>query len=304
MMKENEQKDDKRRAWVFLLVFFLLGVACIVFGVLCLSLWQNAWVNRHWVLLAVLFSVLVCALCGTASWLCLTGKEAWMKTLLSLLVLLLFTLVVLYLLQKTGFFRVVNSTENLQAYLQKAGAWMPILYVLLQYLQVVLLPIPSVVSTVAGVALFGAFWTTIYSLVGILLGSWTAFFIGRKLGSRAVTWMIGEETLDKWQKKLKKKDNVVLTLAFLLPFFPDDVLCFLAGLSSMSTRYFLTVIFIARVLGITGTCYSIDFIPFTTWWGIAIWVCFFLIIVLAFVIAYKKMDVIQKWLKRITKKDK
>ena len=106
------------------------------------------------------------------------------------------------------------------------------------------------------------------------------------------------------QKKLKKKDNVVLTLAFLLPFFPDDVLCFLAGLSSMSTRYFLTVIFIARVLGITGTCYSIDFIPFTTWWGIAIWACFFLIIVLAFVIAYKKMDVIQKWLKRITKKDK
>lgn len=181
---------------------------------------------------------------------------------------------------------------------------MPILYVVLQYLQVVLLPIPSVVSTVAGVALFGAFWTTIYSLIGILLGSLTAFFIGRKLGNRAVTWMIGEETLTKWQKKLKKKDNVVLTLAFLLPFFPDDVLCFLAGLSSMTTRYFLIVISIARVLGIAGTCYSIDFIPFTTWWGIAIWAGFLLIIIALFIIAYKKMDTIHKWLKKVTKKGK
>ena len=104
-------------------------------------------------------------------------------------------------LQKTGFFDLVQSSEGLQQYLEKAGIWMPILYIALQFLQVIILPIPGIVSTMAGVTLFGPFKTLIYSLIGILLGSLTAFFIGRKLGNKAVEWIVGKETLKKWQKK-------------------------------------------------------------------------------------------------------
>lgn len=181
---------------------------------------------------------------------------------------------------------------------------MPIIYTLLQFLQVVLLPIPSVVSTLVGVALFGAFWATVYSLIGILLGSITAFFIGRKFGYKAVAWMVGEETLNKWQKKLKGKDNLFLTAAFVLPLFPDDILCFIAGLSTMTTRYFLIVIFLARAIGITATCYSIDFIPLNTWWGITLWGIFFAAVVVGFIFIYKNMDKIQAKLKQIRRKKK
>ena len=175
---------------------------------------------------------------------------------------------------------------------------MPILYIVLQYLQVILLPIPTVVSTVAGLALFGPFKTIIFSLIGIILGSITAFFIGRKLGYKAVAWIVGKETLDKWQKKLKGKDNLILTIMFMLPLFPDDVLCFIAGLSSMSNRYFVIMIILARAVGITGTCYSFDFIPFNTWWGLLIWGVFLSAIVIAFILVYRNMDKIQKFLKR------
>ena len=304
MERDSQQKDGKRRTWLFLGVFFLLSVGCVVFGVLCLSLWQNAFVHRFFTLLSALYTTLVLGLYALAWYLCLRGKETLVKTLFSGLVLLLFALIVCYLLQKTGFFTVVNSSENLQAYLQKAGVWMPIFYVLLQYLQVVLLPIPSLISTVAGVAVFGALLASIYSIIGILLGSLTAFFIGRKLGNRAVGWMIGEEALQKWQKKFKRKDNVVLTLAFILPFFPDDVLCFLAGLSSMTIGYFLSVVFLARIIGFVCTCYSVNFSPFTTWWGLLIWGVLLAGVVLLFILAYKKMDTIQKWIKNITKKSK
>ncbi len=304
MERDSQKKDDKRRTWLFLVVFFLLSAGCVVFGVLCLSLWQNAFVRRSFMLLSALYTTLVLVLYALAWYFCLRNRETLVKTLFSGLVLLLFALIVCYLLQKTGFFAVVNSSENLQAYLQKAGVWMPIFYVLLQYLQVVLLPIPSLVSTVAGVALFGAFWASVYSVLGILLGSLTAFFIGRKLGNRAVGWMIGEDALHKWQRKFKKKDNVVLTLAFILPFFPDDVLCFFAGLSSMTITYFLTVVFSARIIGIVFTCYSVNFIPFTTWWGLLIWGVLLAIVVALFILAYKKMEIIQKWIKNITKKSK
>ena len=182
---------------------------------------------------------------------------------------------------------------------------MPVVYTVLQFLQVVVLPIPSVVSTLAGVALFGAFQTMVYSLIGVLLGSFTAFFVGRKLGNTAVSWMIGEETMNKWQNKIKGKDYLLLTLMFILPVFPDDVVCSVAGLSTMTLRYFAFMIIFSRFLQISLTCYSIDLIPFTTWWGLSIWIAFFSALLAVFLIVYKNIDKIQGWItKRFRKKGK
>ena len=182
---------------------------------------------------------------------------------------------------------------------------MPIAYIILQFLQVIILPIPGILSTAVGVALFGAFYTTVYSFIGIVLGSILAFYIGRKFGLKAVSWMVGEETLNKWQKKLKGKDNFILTLAFLLPLFPDDILCFLAGLSSMTNKYFLTMICISRLLAIAATCYSFNFIPFNTWWGLLIWGIIVAVIIVAFCLIYKNLHSIHQWAtKRVFKKKK
>ena len=115
--------------------------------------------------------------------------------------------------------------------------------------------------------------------------------------------MVGEDTLHKWQEKLKGKDNLLLTVMFLLPMFPDDVLCFIAGLSSMSGKYFCIMIFISRLLTIAGTCYSFEYIPLNTWWGLLIWGIFLAIIAVAFVFVYKNTDKIQAWIeKKKTKK--
>ena len=133
-------------------------------------------------------------------------------------------------------------------------------------------------------------------LLGIVLGSLTAFFIGRCVGHRAVAWMIGKDTLDKWLEKIKGKDKLLLSAMFLLPVFPDDILCFVAGLSSMSFVFFLVVILISRVIAIFTTCYSVTLIPFDTWWGITLWVVLFLAVCVLFFVLYKKADAIQAWL--------
>ncbi len=294
----DKRKDGRKSELFFLLVFFLFSILSAALAVLCLSGVKNTRIQSNFLLFAAVAGLLIGICCVASVWFVLSGKKAWEKGALSFYVLLIVFLGIWLLLQKTGFFEVVKTPEKLQGYLERAGVWMPLSYILLQFLQVVILPIPSVVSTVAGVALFGAYWTMIYSLAGILAGSILAFFIGRKLGNRAVSWMVGEETLKKWQKKLKGKDNLFLSLMFVLPLFPDDILCFLAGLSSMSTKYFLIVILASRILAISATCYSIDFIPFNTWWGIALWCLFLMGIVLAFILIYKNMDKIQSALKR------
>ncbi len=293
---EEQQTDKKIIGNVF--IFLGLTAACIVFAVLCLYNTGNLFVQENALWLSIVASLLLAALCGVAVWFIIKRKEMLSKTLISVYVFILFCLVLIFIFQKTGFFEIVKSEESLQKYLEKSGAWMPLLYIALQFLQVVILPIPSVVSTAAGVALFGPFPTTVYSLIGILTGSVTAFFIGRKLGYKAVAWMIGEETLEKWQKKLKGKDNLILTLMFLLPVFPDDVLCFIAGLSSMSNRYFIIMIMISRILSVTMTCYSLEFIPFNTWWGLLIWAIFLAIVVVVFILVYKNLDKIQEKLSK------
>ena len=300
--KQLKIKQNKEEKWLILTAFFSLTMVGIAFSVLCLGNSYSPFIQGNYTLWVFISVALFCVLCGAGVFVTLYHKEAAVKMLFSVYFFTLFCLALIFIFQKTGFFDLVKSSEGLQQYLEKTGVWMPILYMLLQYLQVIILPIPGIVSTMAGVTLFGPFKTLIYSLIGILLGSITAFFIGRKLGNKAVEWIVGVETLKKWQKKLKGKDNLALTLMFLFPLFPDDILCFLAGLSSMSSRYFITMVTLTRSIGIAGTCYSFNFIPWNRWWGLAIWAVLLMGIILTFIFAYKNMDKVQGFLRKFQKK--
>jgi len=302
-MEENNQEKHKKNIPIFFLVYILLTATCIVFSILTIHQSRVPFLQKNKTLFCVIASLLFVALCSFSVWFILSHKETLAKTAVSTFVFLLFCLVLIYVLQITGFFEIVKDEAAFQSYLEKSGGWMPIVYIVFQYLQVVLLPIPSVVSTLAGVALFGPLWTLLYSFIGIWLGSVTAFWVGRRLGYKAVAWMVGEDSLQKWQKKLKGKDNFILTLMFLLPLFPDDILCFISGLSSMSFLYFIIMVFLCRVLAIATTCYSINFIPFDTWWGLCIWGALFIAVITAFILIYKNLDKIQAaFAKRFKKK--
>ena len=85
---------------------------------------------------------------------------------------------------------------------------------------------------------------------------------------------------------------------FLLPMFPDDVLCFVAGLSSMSFLFFFVVILISRVIAVFATSYSVSLIPFNTWWGITLWALFFVGVIILFFFLYKKSDAIEAWVQK------
>lgn len=289
-----ERKNKPRNCTHSIVYSLLLCFGCLFFGVFCVYATNLSWIrgNALWICLAI--TLIVVLLFSVALYALFYQKETVYKVTTTLLIGAFFCLILLYILLKTGFFNLIKDKESLAEYLQKYGVWMPIVYVVLQFLQVVILPIPSVLSTAVGVVLFGVNKTILYSVLGIVLGSFTAFWIGRRFGSRAVEWLIGKESLKKWQTKLKGKDNFVLSIMFLLPMFPDDVLCFVAGLSSMSIRYFSVLIILSRVFAVSCTCYSIRLIPFNTWWGICVWGILFIAIILIFFFVYKYMDVLQQ----------
>lgn len=283
---------------IHILSILLAGAITQVFFLLSVKFFYGDWTELLYMTVLIGGTVLNVALAAVDIVFYLLRKEVVYKFCILTYILLVFAAIVFYVLLKTGFMEIIRSEESLEDYLERTGGWMSVLFVVLQFLQVVILPIPSTVTVIAGSALFGPFRGSILSLLGIVLGSLTAFVVGRYAGYRVVAWLVGRDTLDKWLKKVKGKDKLLLSAMFLLPVFPDDILCFVAGLSSMSLWLFLGVIVVSRVLSIFTTSYSITLIPFNTWWGILIWGILLLGVIVLFVVLYKKSEEILGWFEK------
>ena len=266
-----------------------------VFFLLCIRHFYGKWSSAIYLLVLIAGSILNVGILVTDIVCLFLGKSVVTRMCITAYILIDFLAVFLYILVRTGFFDIIRDEEQFEAFLERSGKWMAVLFVLLQFLQVVILPIPSTVTVVAGAALFGPLIGSLLSLLGIVIGSLVAFLIGRYAGYRVVAWLVGKETLDKWLKKIKGKDKLLLSAMFILPVFPDDVLCFVAGISSMSLPLFLVVILVSRVAAIFMTSYSITLIPFNTWWGLLTWAILIALVIVLFVFLYKKSDQILDW---------
>ena len=225
------------------------------------------------------------------------NKQAIYRLITCALIFFAFCGAVFYTVCATGIITKINSIEALRDYIDSFGNLAVYLFILFCFLQVIVLPVPGSAAVAAGVALFGPVRCIIYSFIGIVTGSIVAFAIGRWVGYKAVKWIVGKETLDKWLEKLKGKDYLILSLMFLLPMFPDDVLCFVAGLSSMTWGYFIIMIIVTRIIAVVSTAYSVGFIPFNTWWGILIWLALLALVILAFWLVCKYSDKIDGFIK-------
>lgn len=278
----------------------------IVFTVLCMKNFKTGFVFEHATVITSL-AVSIEAICVVVAAVCLFKRfETVFKLLLTAFVIAAVILLALYILQITGVWDKIESIETLRKMIDSTGIWAPLVFILLQALQVFLLPLPGVLTVGVGVALFGELETCLYSYIGILAGSFIAFWIGRVVGYKAAAWLVGKDSLDKWLDKVKGKDRMILTVMFLLPLFPDDILCFVTGLSTMSWRYFIIMQLIARAISVVTTSYSLggNIIPYTTWWGILIWMLIGIAIIVLFVFLYKRGDKIEKWFFNLFKKKK
>ena len=192
-------------------------------------------------------------------------------------ILFVFTLIILvlgigfFILKWTGTWEKLNSVDKLQMIILELGFWGRFIFVFLQFLQVTFIPLPSPVLIIAGSLIYGPFQAGLLSLSGILLGSAFAFFLGRIFGRKLVVFMVGEEAEQKW-KKFLSGCKYTFVLMMLLPLFPDDILCMVAGVTNMSWRFFMITQLITRPIGIFLVSYfsSGQIIPYHGW-GIIVW---------------------------------
>lgn len=280
-------------------VIVILGAAAIVFGLLYMNLTNISFLERHKRLVETLFIIII-GLVTIISVVCqLSDKKFVYRLTFLTLILMTAALAVLYVMQITGLWDKIDSVEDLRNYVSGFGGYAVFIFIAIQFLQVVVLPIPGFITVSVGVLLFGAFRGSVYSVIGIVSASIVAFFIGRVFGYKVAGWLVGKENLDKGLELVKGKDKVILTFMFLFPFFPDDVLCFVAGLSSMSVPYYIVMITITRIINIVVSAYSVNgsIIPYNTWWGILLWIAVFILVAALCYVIYKHGDKIENFFK-------
>ena len=125
------------------------------------------------------------------------------------------------------------TADALGTFLDGAGIWAPMVYILL-YTVGVCLFLPGTLLTGLGAAIFGPYWGFVYVWIAAMLGSSAAFFIGRTLGRDFAANLIGD--------KLKKYDDAIerngfATVLYLrLVYFPFTPMNFGMGLTKVRFR--------------------------------------------------------------------
>lgn len=215
------------------------------------------------------------------------------------LFIMLFILSVYFVLNFCGLWEKLNSVSKFKSLILSLGFYGRSAFVLFQFLQVTFIPIPSPILIIAGSIIYGPFQAGLLSLAGILLGSAFAFFLGKIFGQKIVRFMVGKEAQKKWTKFLNNcKFSFVLMM--LLPCFPDDILCLVAGLTDMSWTFFMVTQFITRPIGIFSVSIfsSGNLIPYHGW-GLIVWAVIFILAFLLIYLSNKYSQNIESFLKRI-----
>ncbi len=205
---------------------------------------------------------------------------------ISVLVLVMAILVTIYYIGKSyGWFAVFESKENIQDYVSSFGPLAPLIFFVLQFIQVIISPIPGNVTTIAGGLMFGFTYGFLISFAAVFLGSICAFLLGKKFGRPLVEKLVGKNKVDKYMVTVSSRQKIVLFLMFLFPFFPDDILCLVAGLSAMRVPYFAVLVLVSRPFGLLFSALIGAGIISLPIWGWAI-IIVIVIILFAFSIKY------------------
>lgn len=211
--------------------------------------------------------------------------EAVFKFLFVLLISASLVLAGYIISDKTDLFDKLKDTEAIIAFIRGTRHWGILVFILFVIFQVIFLPLPTAVTAFIGSKLYGPLWAFIYITIGTILGSILAFMLGRIFGKKLVVWMIGKEKTEKYAEYLNRKGRFLFIFMMLMPFFPDDILCLVAGITAMSYGYFILVISLTRPVMIVLTCYFVEgsIIPFSGW-GIPVWIAIIALLLVLFIV--------------------
>ncbi len=126
----------------------------------------------------------------------------------------------------------------------RGSVWAPLLFISL-YAGATAMAIPGTILTLAGGALFGFFWGTVFNTIAANIGANLAFLVARFLGREGIERLCGQR-LQRLDEATREHGFQGLFLLRLVPLVPFNALNFGSGLTALRWRTYA----LATVIGI------------------------------------------------------
>lgn len=224
-------------------------------------------------------------------------KISLSRLLFVLNIILLIIYFVWHMFNKYNMLHIFSSISSFKEFILSTKEKGMLVYIFIQFIQVLSVPIPSMIITLTGVAIYGPLLGSLLCTTGVLLGSYCSFFIGKIFGFKIVSWVAGYDMAVKYANIINDRGKFFLIIAFLLPLFPDDILCLIAGITTMKFKHFFWIALITRPIGVV--CMSFFgggyIIPFTGW-GLFVWPLILIVVVFLVYYSTKYQPQMEKWI--------
>lgn len=205
-----------------------------------------------------------------------------------------------------AFYFVGFKGEWIEPIVSKLGWFGYIAYIVLQVIITTIfcfVPATTFTFTLLAVRIFGTIIGLILSIIGCFASSMVMFLVGRFGGVKVVDWLIGKEDREKAQAMVSDRATVLVPVMLACPFFPDDAVVMVAGMTTMNFWYFAPMCLITRSLGIAGTALlgndvTLNYIKTALGDNVVLWVMLANLILFDVWAIWKLSGVIEKWLKK------
>lgn len=142
---------------------------------------------------------------------------------------------------------VLTHIDRLREFVAGFGPLAPFVYTLMGASEAVFPVVPGSVTLIGAPVLFGPIVGFLTAYAATCLGSSAVFALSRHVGQDLLYTRFRPATVKRYLGWLQHRHFTrYFALAIALPVAPDDLICYLAGLSNMRWRTFLTVILLLK----------------------------------------------------------
>ena len=144
------------------------------------------------------------------------------------------------------YYALISNKENISAFFKATGKWGPLVFILLEAVQVLTIfwPVPL---EIAGGFIFGLPLGMFYSTLGLTLGSAMAFLLGRWLARNYLERLADPEKLQRFHQIMKREGALAAFIIYLIPGVPKDFVAYILGSTSLSLKFFVVAATLFRL---------------------------------------------------------
>lgn len=171
-----------------------------------------------------------------------------------------------------------SNLDAVTTSMQHAGSWGPVTLFVLFILQVFLAFIPGQALMIACGYLYGFWGGFLLSWLSLVLGGEIAYLLARKYGRPFAERWISADVLSKWDKAAAGQGIIFFAIMLVMPLVPNDAMCYVAGLGTISHRRFVVANLLGRGLACAITSAAGVLGGNLSWQGWAVIVVMFVVI--------------------------